>query len=229
MGKLIVTKKTGGLGRRTPSEDNVSGIMTTGIAVVGGLQLDTNYVLLSIDDAIALGIDADYDDTNSVLLYYHISEFFRMNPDGELHLRVAAQTQSLTDMANKANAHAKALLSATGGKIKQLAIIRNPLTSYVPVLTGGLDGDVLTAIPLAQALYVEENVSFKRPCQMIIEGRSFNGTVAAATDLRSLSAENVSVTIGADPIISAAKTIERIIKLIKRSLLFPPYSFCNCK
>jgi len=41
---------------------------------------------LSIDDAEALGITPAYDDTNAVLAYHHIDEFFRIAPDGNLYI-----------------------------------------------------------------------------------------------------------------------------------------------
>lgn len=79
-----IQKLTGGLGRRSPSNDMISGFIVTGVAVVGGAQLDEVYKIVSVQEAIDLGLDSAYDNTNEILVYEHIKEFFRMNPDGEL-------------------------------------------------------------------------------------------------------------------------------------------------
>lgn len=204
---VTITKRNGALGRRNPSTDAVCGFVTTGVAVVDKLALGTVYPLKSIRDAAALGIDAAYDTTNTVLVYHPIERFFLRNPNGTLFLLVAAQTNTLTDLVDPTKEFAKKLLREQKGVVKYLGVTRNPAALYEPVLTTGLDADVLTAVPKAQTLYDEEFGAF-RYASILIEGRSFNGTAAAAKDLRTMAAPNVSVTIAADPAISAKGTLQ---------------------
>ena len=206
MGKIIIVKGQDGLGRRAPSKDMVSAIMFGGVAA-SGLALNTTSSKLSRkEDAVNLGIDAAYDTTNNVLVYHHIVEFFRKNKNGELYIRLTAQGTSMADMCDKTKTHLKTLLQDAKGEVRQASVVLNPLVTYTATLSGGLDADVIAAIPKAQAL-AENELDYKRPLQILLEGRSFNGTPATATDLRTLDAENVHVTILADKTVAGLHLI----------------------
>lgn len=203
---VTIIRSDGGLGRKDRTEDMTCGLMITGVAVVGGLQLNTTYKLTSIEDLEDLLVTAAYDITNKTLIHHHVSEFFRMNPSGELYLRVAAQSVKMDELANIANAHAKQLLldAATAdpkGGVRVLGIGICPPTGYTPTLLTGLNKEVIDAIPLAQAL-ADAEFALHRPVDIVLEGRNFNGTSSAALDLRTLNAPNVSVSIPSDPAIS---------------------------
>lgn len=199
---VTIIKRNGALGRRNPTQDAIGALVTTGVLVAGKLALGTVYPLQSVRDAQALGVDAAYDLANSVLVFHPIDRFFKRNPDGTLYLLVAAQTNTLTDLVDSTKEFAKKLLREQKGLVKFIGVTRNPAALYVPVLATGLDADVIAAVAKAQALYTEEFALF-RYASIIIEGRSFNGTAAAAKDLRTLASSNVSVVIAADPAISA--------------------------
>jgi hypothetical protein len=199
-----------GLGRITPSEDNVCGIVMQGVATSAtsttqALALGAIVELNGISDAEGYGLNAAYDTTNAVLVYHHISRFFQRSPSGKLFLMLVAQTVTLTQMCTRTQPYLKAVLSSTlaAGRIQSAGVILNPAGTYTATLTGGLDGDVLTAIPAAQALAAEEFGLF-RPVSIFIEGRRFNGTATAATDLRTLAAPNVGVVIAQDKAVADA-------------------------
>lgn len=208
-----VTVLGGGLGRREPSQDMICGIITTGVAVSGGLALDTSYKLYSMEDLESLGVDAAYDTANAVLLYHHVSEFFRMNPNGQLWLRVTGQaTATLSKLVDVANPHAKQLLIDANGEIRVLGAILNPDEDYEEVLaltedtdpetpplvySKGMDLNVFLAITKAQQL-AESEFELHRPVAIVLEGRAFNGTAADAASLRTLDAEYVAVCIAQD-------------------------------
>lgn len=208
MANIKIIKRNGALGRRSPNQDGVCGLVTTGVAVVGvgKLTLNTVYPMRSIRDAVVIGITPEYDSINSVLVYHPIDRFFKANPSGTLNVLVAAQTNTLTDLVDPTKEFAKKLLREGKGSVKFLGVTRNPAVGYAPVLLTGLDSDVLNAVPKAQSLYNSEFDSF-RYAGFLIEGRSFNGTAAAAKDLRTLEAPQVSVTIAADPAISTSMAI----------------------
>lgn len=205
-GGITVKLLNGGLGRRQPTDDSVFGFVTNGIAVAGKLVLGTTYQLKGTRDANLLGLDNAYDSTNKILVYHHIERYFLRNPNGEINLLLAPQTASMTDMVDKTKAYAQKLLKDAAGRIKVLFVALNPIPTYVGTMLNGLDADVLTAVPKAQDLHTSEFAKF-RYVDIILEGRSFNGTATAAKDLRTLQSPNVSVVIAQDPAVAALQTI----------------------
>ncbi|NSW46202.1 MAG: DUF2586 domain-containing protein [Bacteroidales bacterium] len=195
---INITKLSGGLGRREPNNDMVSALVANGVAVSGGVQLNTVYRLNSLNDAIALKIDASYDSTNNILLYEHIKEYFRINPSGELWLLVPAQSVSYADMVDKTNVNgAKKVLNEAEGKIRLLAVAYNP---SIPVSDFS---DTQAAITKAQELAVDE-YNNHRPIEVLLEGKGFSLT--NQTNLRNLNAPNVAVMVGQNLAIANAHT-----------------------
>jgi hypothetical protein len=205
---IKINKIGGGLGRRSPSTDSIFGLVLGGVAA-SGLALSTPAKLIQLSDAEDLGITAAYDSTNEILVHHHISEYFRLNPNGTLYIMLVPQTATLANMCDKASEYVKKLiLSETANReIKYLGVVRNPdMATYTPVLSGGLDSDVLAAIPKAQELIDTLRTDNIYIDGIMLEGREFNGTIAAATDLTTLAAQNVGVVIAQDPAITALAT-----------------------
>lgn len=197
------TLTDGGLGRRSPSQDMVRGLIIHGIAVSGGIQLGDCHEIKALSDADDLGIDNAYDAANGVLVRYHLEEFFRLNPSGTIWIMLVAQATAWDTMVDKAQANmAKKLLIAAKGQIRILGLGFNPASGYTPSYTTGLDDQILAAITEAQLLCNEE-FTLHRPLQVIIEGRDFNGLTSAAIDLRTLASKNVSIVIAQDMDIAA--------------------------
>ncbi|MCC3159518.1 DUF2586 domain-containing protein [Hymenobacter sp. 15J16-1T3B] len=199
MGVTII-KGRGGLGRQKPTDDGISGLVTQGVTVADGLQLNTSYEIRSLRQLEMLGVDAQYDAENSADLHYHVREFFRRNPAGVLWLRVVARTVTLAQMADNTLLHAKQLLVDAGGAVKQLALCLDSAADYVGTTTNGLDTDVVAAIPKAAALVVDE-FRLHRPVFVLLGGHGLATNYGGLLDLRNLAAgeaEGVSVVIGAD-------------------------------
>jgi len=203
--KLTVELSDGNLGKREPNADMVSAMVMNGMAT-GDYTLGDIVEFRSVKDAENIGIDAAYDTDNEVLVYHHISRFFLRNPSGILHIMIVAQNVTLTQMVDKDNAYVAKLLREKAGAIVQWAVALNPDSDYAPTLVTGLDGDVVTAITKAQELLDFEFDRF-RYSDCFIEGRSLNGTAAAALDLRTKNAPGVSVVVGADRAISTANAL----------------------
>ncbi len=188
MGDITVNKTNGGLGRRETNADMISGLLANGVSVAGGVQLGTAYALKSLDDAIAIKIDSNYDTDNTVLVYEHIKEYFRINPNGDLRLLLVGQATSFADMVDNAEAdNAKKLLLSQNGDIRMLAVAYNPAVAVADFSATS------AAIPLAQAL-ADAEAAAHRPVEIFLEGKGFDH--AAPVDFRALNAANVSVIIG---------------------------------
>lgn len=185
MNDVNIYKTSGGLGRREPSTDMISGLIASGVAVGAGAQLDTVYMLSSVKEAEDIGLDADYDTSNSVLVYEHIKEFFRVNLSGVLHILIKDQAKTFKELVEEL----PTLTDAADGDINQTAIAYNP---SVPVTdTTALLAAIAEAEIQAAALY-----SGHKPMLVILEGKGYD--VTTPDDFRALNAANVAVMVGQD-------------------------------
>lgn len=175
---VVITKLSGGLGRRNPEQDMVSGLLFDGVATTK-LALNKIERLASLEDAEALGITADYD-VNGQSAYYQIQQFFRMNPSGDLYIMVTTAT-SYEEVAGKA----MDMQEKANGNIRQIAIIYSGATTFAQT-----QATVLKAQTQADLAYKDY-----MPFEIILEGKGFT---VDATSLDGSDAENVSVVVAMD-------------------------------
>ena len=187
--------------------DAITGLLATGVAVeadvangISGIALGQTVKLTSLTDAEAYGINEAYDSTNSLSVYRHVSEFYRICPNGTLYLMLYSGNME----AAFAEEYAKKLIVDANGEIRILGIANTPTEEATEYLNG-FPKDVFGSIQLGQQLYDWAFSTF-RPCQVILEGRDFNvANAASALDLRNitindqvLEAFKVSVCIAQD-------------------------------
>lgn len=205
--KIDINLQNGNVPSVTPTTDSVMGLIVSGVAVSGKLELNKPYVVYGLAQVEALGIDAEYDKTNKVNAYAHVKEFFAQAGKGaELWLQVVTATTTMEDICDKANSIAKKLLEKANGRIKVLGITRTPDAGYTPTTTDGLDADVFKAVLKADALAKElAGVSLQgsgqttgeyRPVRIVLEGRSYQGDPSTAKDLTTMSNNRVGVLVG---------------------------------
>ena len=189
----------GKIGANVAGDGREFGLIGNGVAVIGAgkVALSTHYALSRLSDAVAIGIDAAYDTTNSVNIFRHISEFYRRAGEGKkLHLMLVAQTVIIDEMTEAA----KTLAVAADGNITDLAFCFNPAPAYIETLVDGMNADVFAAIPVLQA-FAEWADEHDMPLHTILEGRGIGDTLSALSDLRdieALEAEKVTLVIGQD-------------------------------
>jgi len=193
---VVITKLSGGLGRRTPDQDMVSGLLFDGpntfVKDESGndteevlLDDDQLYRLVSVADAEGLGITPSYD-RNGVSAYYQISQFFRLNPSGDLYIMKS-------DKGSYGNLviEAESMLIKADGQIRQLAVIHSSDSNNFTITK--------TAIGRAQ-IVASDAFASNRPVEIFLEGKGFNASANPDNfdDLKDENAENVSVVVAMD-------------------------------
>lgn len=213
---VIVSRTDGGLGRKAPSQDGISGLIVGFNAAYTGL-ITKNWKFGSLAEAEAAGITEALDRSARVLVWHHIREFFRFS-QSTLYVRTVLQpaiggavTAPITysDMLSPSGTHAPSLLAFASGEIRQLAVVMNPdAATYQPTATtsGGLDSHVAAGIAQGQALALAADAD-NRPILVVLEGRNFGGTLSTLTDLRTLNADRVAVFIGHDPLVRGLDSV----------------------
>lgn len=192
-----VTTKKGKVGaNRTNNKRAVSGLVIAS-GVLAGLAFNTPVTIYNVEDLDQYGLDADFDKTNNVNVYRHISEFYRMAGAGtELHFMLVEQSSNLKTLVQSESV--KTLLAYADYEIRQIAFALNP--TEAPAVVDGMPTDVIEAIPLAQGLAVwafEQNM----PCQIFLEGYGLDGNSNVVENLRAIEnveATKVSIVIGQD-------------------------------
>lgn len=186
--------QNGNLYAKNIQPDGVSGFIAAGVGTANYTVGDVISVFSAKQLATQYLIDELYDTTNGLLIYHHVSEYFRMGGQ-KLWLQLVPAGTTMVAMLTPSNPNfAKKILQQANGEIIQLGVGKSGAAG---ALGAGLEADVLAAIPIAQQLADNEYSEF-RPLVILLEGKGFNGTAASATDLRTLNSRNVSVVIAQD-------------------------------
>lgn len=163
-------KQNGGLGRTLAGETHISGL------IVYGENAVEKQVIVSVEQLAELGITA----TSNPVLFYHISEFFRINEGAKLYFQsVVASDGNYTEV--------KVLQTFAQGSIRQFAIcdFKTPVTS-LGASVGKLDA-------IAKELW-----ALNTPTSFLASFKVTAADIATLPNLHTLNAENVSVVLGQD-------------------------------
>jgi hypothetical protein len=210
--KVNIIIRNGGLGLTAGTDDQVCGLIIQSPVAPAGLALATPVQIFSVTDAVALGITAAYDSTNSTNVYKQISDFYATAGQGkELWIMILVNTTLMTTLLDiTQTTMAYALINAANGRIKMLGVSRKPAVSYTPTYTGQLDADVTNAMVKAQALG-DGFAALYKPFRVLIDGRDFQGTLASLADLRTFTYNRVSVVLGADTVSTKESMVGRAL------------------
>jgi hypothetical protein len=195
------TFNDGALSLAPANIDGTSGLITTGVPVSGGLQLDTPYLLTSLQALEDLGVDEAYDIANLTLLWHHCREFFRIkeakNQTAELYIMVKDPSVPMSDLVDKdLAAGVSDLLNFANGKINLLAVAQ---IATSPSISAGIEDEVPLAIAKAQLL-ADERIAEKSPLFVFVEGRNLDAlaNIGNYPDLKAGTDKNVAVIIAQD-------------------------------
>ena len=174
LSKVTTVRGEGGLGRRVPNKDKISGLIFYNDTLPSGFTTTTrSQRVLTLAQAEAKGIVEG--DVNHGVEWYHVKEYFRLNPEGELWIHYAAVPVGAYDFDELV-----VLGEAAGGEIRQYGVYAN--------------GQVFASAQVTALQAKADELTTLGYYSSVFYGANFTGIVnAAAEDLRTLSAEKVSV------------------------------------
>lgn len=185
---LIINRGQGGLGRPLAGKDHISGISYYHNHVSNlptGFGADRIKQIFSTKGAEDLGIiegDADWG-----VLWYHISEFFRIQPKGVLWVQInAGDAVTIPNYNAHTFAELTTLRREAEGVIRQIGVFA-PMALFATTQVTALQAEITAAstekMPLS-IVYAADFVSFV--------------DLSTLPDLRALAAAGVSVVVGED-------------------------------
>jgi len=212
MPKVNIIIKNGGLITAVGTDDQVCGLILQAPVQPAGLALATPAQIFSVTDAVALGITASFDSTNSTNCYKQISDFYATAGQGkELWIMILVNTTlmaTLLDITQVTMAYA--LINAANGRIKMLGVSRKPAGSYTATYTGQIDADSINALTKAQALG-DAFAALYKPFRVLVDGRDFQGTLGSLGNLRASAFNRVAVVLGADTVSTKESMVGRVL------------------
>lgn len=188
--RVKINYLNGLIGAAPENQDGLLGLVVLGATAVSTtFVLGTPYRLVRPEDLTALGITA----TNNARIVELVKQFYAEAEEGTPVYLIGFEATSMTSVLDVDNGPMKGVLQALRGALRGL-IVASASTATVTV-EDGLDPDVLTAMPKAQALADWAADNIYAPIFVILEGRHFT-SAADAPDLTALTYNRVGVFIG---------------------------------
>lgn len=193
--KITIKYQNGQLGTVPTSQDGLLALVCGAVAVADTFVLEKAYKVYRVEGLKALGITSEVDDDNK-RLYNLVKDFYSVAPDGTpLVIFGVAKTKKMTDLCDKDSGPLKVLLQSQRGELRGIIVARDPESPEVVTATEGLDPDVFTAIPKAQALATYAATNLYAPIFVALEGRSYKDA-ASLKDLSEGKDNSVCIVIG---------------------------------
>lgn len=181
----------GAIGRPAPMDDGCTGLVCTATAVGQTFALDTPYLLTSLRQLDALGIDDTATGANQRLRKC-VKEFYDEAPMGsKLYLM---GTDATTAYKILEACLERPLLTYAKGEIRTLVVVG--YTTDTATVVDGLDELVYTAIRYAQAEAEWAAGELKAPPLVLLEGLDYDGNPSHLADIHEQAANRVAVVIG---------------------------------
>ena len=188
--RVKINYRNGLLGTVPDNQDGLLGIVVLGATAVSTtFVLGKAYRLVRPEDLTALGINT----TNNSRIVELVSQFYAEAEEGTPVYLIGIASTAMTSVLDVETGPMKEILQSLHGDLRGL-IVASASTASVTV-TDGLDPDVLTAMPKAQALAEWAADSLYSPIFVILEGRHF-ASATDAPDLNSLAYNRVGIFIG---------------------------------
>ena len=195
--RVKINYLNGLLGTVPENQDGLLGLVVLGATAVSTtFVLGTPYRLVRPDDLTALGITT----TNNARIVELVKQFYAEAEEGTPVYLIGIAATAMTTVLDKDSGPMKAILERLRGALRGL-IVASASTATATV-TDGLDPDVLTAMPKAQALAEWAADNLYAPIFVILEGRLFTSETDAP-DLHLLAYNRVGIFVG--DVVTASK------------------------
>lgn len=203
-----ITLGNGGLGRVAASDDGVAGLILTGTAVAGKLELNKRYLLGGTADMEKLGIA---NDTNP-LAYKEVRAFYAQAGEGaELHMIIVSDTMTLTAMCDSAAGSPLCkLIDSTGGRLRIVGVNKIAPKEYTAVTTQGIDEDAITAGDAAQKT-AQSYADRIRPFRLFMPAPAFKADSDDLFAPRESSYNRVAYVLASDDSASNSAAIGMVL------------------
>jgi len=186
--KVTVSLADGRLGQSQQTADGIAGMILTGAAVSGKIQLGTPIQIFSLNEAKNQGIT---ENGTNAYAYKQVKQFYDQTGSGAaLWLMLVAQSVTMEQMADGTKNYAPALLNAAKGQIRLLGISRKSAAGVT--ISNGLDADVDKAAVNAQSLSTQYAKNYQ-DFSVIIDGKDFNGKTDNLKDYTTDDKQFVSI------------------------------------
>lgn len=188
-----ITLGNGNIGAVTLSDDGIAGMVLTGAAVEGKLELNKPYVLSSALDLKKLGIEPE---TNP-LAYKDIIAFYAAAGEGaELHIIIVSPATTLNHICGPYGILTR-LIDTAAGRIRLVGINRNPPADYTANLELNLDTDVRAAVNSAH--FIAESYLVKMaPYRIFLPAIGWDGNTEGLYQPREGSYNRVALVMASD-------------------------------
>lgn len=187
---VIIELGNGNLGRVASSDDGVAGMVLTGV-LEGDFPLNKVILLHSTTDLDKLKITAE----KNPLLVESVKEFYAGAVDGAtLYVMLVPATMTLKAMCDGVTSPAGKLIEAANGKIRLVAINKQPDASYKPVVEKCLDKDAIDCVMAMQKL-AEDYQGKVMPFRALVPAYGWSGEVTAIYAPNEAASPNVGMVI----------------------------------
>ena len=221
---VIINLGNGALGRVATTDDGVAGLICTGTAVEGKMELNKAYTFGSTKDLENHGITEE----NNPTLHKDIAAFYAQSGEGsELYVLVVAEATTLTQMCESVDGSPLSnLIDAGTGRIRIVAINKKAPVGYEPDLAQGVDSDVITAAEKAHAT-ANSYASQMKPFRVLLAAPALDPTVAELYQPAASSYNRVALVCASDD--KVGKTAAMGLVLGRASKIQPPQSLGRVK
>ena len=202
--QIKINLLNGALGRVAQTSDGIAGLVLTGAAVAGKLELNKVYLLSSTRDLTTLGINAE---TNP-LAYKEVTAFYAKAGDGaELYLLIVAAATTLTQMCAVADGSPiRKLIDYAKGRIRLVGINRLPAEGYQGnTETTGIDQDAVTAGQVLQGV-ASSYADKVAPFRVLLPAILWDGETDNLFAPREATYNRVSYVMASDQTIAGSHT-----------------------
>lgn len=198
--RIKINFANGQLGKIAPSLDGQVALVCGATAQGETFVLGVAYKLTRLSDLVELGVNA----VNNPRLHKHVSDYYSEAPEGTpLTIYGVDKTKTMTELCDKDTGAIRALIESEGGALRAIFVGRESNSSVS--VTKGIDPDVLTALPKAQALAEYATTELYAPVFFVLEGRDYSGK--GLEDLSKQAYNRVGVMVGDTDISSRGAAI----------------------